>query len=232
MRIKIIKSILLISALFSMNTFAVGPGFYMGLMLGPATNDGNTVQAQIMQPGAPLLPPPALTVSATPKSQQFGTRVFIGNQINSYVAFELGLDYFTGISYDAKNIPPGFDTCSSLQARVRGFDGVVKGIFPFGNSFDVYVKAGPALIYETTSGALNGATMTSTGLITCGKSTHTTKVRLTGSIGASYAWNQNWVTDISWNRYMVGGIVNNVDYYAIGLSYHFVDKYCGQFLCD
>jgi len=31
---------------------------------------------------------------------------------------------------------------------------------------------------------------------------------------------------------MAGGQVGNLTMYALGISYHFVDKYCGQFLCD
>ena len=40
------------------------------------------------------------------------------------------------------------------------------------------------------------------------------------------------VVDVSFNRVMAGGIAKNVDFYALGLSYHFVDVYCGQFLCN
>ena len=30
----------------------------------------------------------------------------------------------------------------------------------------------------------------------------------------------------------MGGFINSFSFIALGLSYHFVDKYCGQFLCD
>ncbi len=198
-----------------MNANATGPGFYTGLMMGPATNDGSTVQAQVQ--GSPT------TTPATPKSNQFGSRFFMGYQMNKYAAFEGGLDYFTGIKYDTKNVP----TCSSAQARARAFDAVIKGIYPFGSWFDAYVKGGMALVYQTTSGALNPS-----GTTECGKSTYVTKFRPTLSVGASYNLTQSWVTDLSWNRTMAGSPVNNIDFFAIGISYHFVDRYCGQFLCD
>lgn len=212
---RIITSLItIIAASFALNTQAVGPGFYMGLMMGPATNDGGTQQAQTG---------PFTTTPATPKSNQFGSRVFMGYQMNNYFAFEGGLNYFTGIKYDTKNV----NTCSSVQARIRSFDVLGKGIFPFGEAFDVYGKAGVALVYQTLSGALNPMFGSQ-----CGKTTYSTKFRPAASIGASYAFNQNWVIDISWNRTMVGSVVKNVDFFGVGLSYHFVDKYCGQFLCD
>lgn len=209
-----------------MNTYAVGPGFYFGLMGGPATNDGSTVQAQVPSPPGSTM---TLTTPATPKSNQFGSRLFIGYQLNKYAGFEGGLNYFTGIKYDTKNVP----TCSSAQARVRNLDGSVKGIMPFGNWFDVYGRAGVAVVYQATSGALNpGGYNPITGEVECGKSTYLTKFRPTIALGASYALTQSWVIDAAWNRIMVGGIVKNVDFFGLGFSYHFVDRYCGQFLCD
>jgi opacity protein-like surface antigen len=211
---RILKQIVVFTAgCFAINTYAVAPGFYMGLMLGPATNNSGNQQAQTTF---------NTTTLATPKSNQFGTRAYMGYQLNHYAAFEGGIDYFTGVKYDTKNVP----TCSSVQARVRGFDIVGKGSLPV-YSFDIYGKAGVAFIYQTYSGALNPDTNNA-----CGDSTHQTKFSPTVSIGGSYAFNQNWVTDISWNRIQVGGVIKSVDFFGLGISYHFVDKYCGQFLCE
>lgn len=221
MRRRIIKCLAYMTASsLAVNTYAVAPGLYLGLALGPATNSGGTVQAQVQ---APPGIPSTTTTPASPKSNQFGSRLFLGYQLNNYAAFEGGLNYFTGIKYDTKGVP----TCSSPQARVRSFDATVKGIMPFGSSFDAYGKAGAALIYYTTSGSLNPDFTNE-----CGKSTYVTQVRPTVSVGASYAFTQSWVVDASWNRTMVGGVINNVDFFALGLSYHFVNRYCGQFLCD
>lgn len=195
------------------NAYAVAPGFYMGLMIGPATNDGKT---QLIHTTTP--PKPGFVVPANPRSGQFGTHIVIGNQLNKYVAFEGGLTLYSNIHYVAKT-PSG---SPGATARVRTFDVMVKGIFPFGQYFDVFGKAGVAPTYVTTSGALNGN----------GKGLYQTKVSPIISIGGSYTLNQNWVLDLSWTRTMVGSVVGNVDFYALGASYHFVDRYCGQFLCD
>jgi hypothetical protein len=39
---------------------------------------------------------------AEPRSQQYGARVFLGNQINAIVSFESGLTLFSNIDYKAK----------------------------------------------------------------------------------------------------------------------------------
>jgi hypothetical protein len=50
-------------------------------------------------------------------------------------------------------------------------------------------------------------------------------------VGASYDLTQNWVADLSWTRLTKGGAFQNADLIALGVAYHFTDKYCGQFLC-
>ncbi len=210
----------------AINANAVGNGFYMGLMMGPATNGGSTVQAQKFVPNATHV---ELT-PANPKSSQFGSSIYMGYKFNTYAAFEGGFTFYSAIHYDTK----GVETCSGSNARVRDIHVLGKGIFPIGESFDVFAKGGIAVTYLTTSGSFNPefGKDPSGNLITCGKNTYNNKFSPTYAIGASYAINQSWVTDITWTRTQVGGIVNNVDFYALGLSYHFVDRYCGQFLCD
>ncbi|HEX4045171.1 MAG TPA: outer membrane beta-barrel protein [Gammaproteobacteria bacterium] len=204
----------LLAASISMESYAVAPGLYLGLMLGPATNSGSKQQAQI--PGSPL------TTTVSPRSNQFGTRVFLGYQINQYAAWETGLTYFSNINYNSYGVP----TCSNPQVKVRDFDILGKGILPFGNAA-IFGKGGVAFAYVNSSGTLNP-----NGSSACSSSDNETKIRPSIAVGASYDLSQNWVTDISWNRILLSGITGNIDYYTVGISYHFVDKYCGQFLCD
>lgn len=196
------------------NVYAVDPGFYLGLMAGPATNDGSTTQAQVE--GS------AETTTATPKSSQFGSRIYMGYDINKYAGVEAGLTYFSTVKYDTKDV----DVCSTPNASVRDFDAVAKAMLPLGK-FSAFGKAGVAITYTNTSGALNPDLSK-----TCGENTYETGYRATYSLGVSYDLSQNWVADLSWTRVAVGGVINNMDLYAIGFSYHFVNIYCGQFLCD
>jgi len=205
---------LLVSSVVASNAFAVAEGFYMGLMMGPSSSTGGDQQVKTSS-GTPA------TTTVTPRSNQFGTRLFLGNKFSQYAGFELGGTFFSSIAYNNK----GVDTCAGTTARVRDVDIVGKGEYTFQNTVGVFAKGGVAVTYLTTSGGLNSSATE------CGKNKQEIKYRPTVTVGASYDLNQNWVVDASWNRIMVGSIVNNVDFYALGISYHFVDKYCGQFLC-
>jgi hypothetical protein len=202
---------------FMLNAYAIGAGAYLGIMTGPATNTGSDTQAQVQGSSA--------TVTASPRSNQWGTRAFLGYNFNEYAAIESGFTYFSSIHYSTKG---NAQTCSGLSSRVRDIDLVGKGMIPIMDSFDVYGKGGVAATYYTTSGAFNQPPPGST----CGKNVYETKFRPTISLGGSYYLSQSWVADLSWTRVMVGSIIKNVDFYALGISYHFVNRYCGQFLCD
>ena len=197
------------------NAHAVAPGFYMGFSAGPATNSASDQQVGLLNNVG--------TTIAKPKSSQFGSSIYMGYKMNQYAGFEGGIQYFSGIKYNTADIP----VCGGLSARVRDFDVVGKGQFPISSAFDVFGKAGMAFTYVTTSGALNSSASGA-----CGKAQYNNKIAPTVSIGASYNINQSWVGDITWTRIQVGGIVSNVDFFGLGFSYHFVDRYCGQFLCD
>lgn len=209
----IISAVAATSFLATMTASAVAPGFYMGLMLGPASNTSGDQQAQKVGGGTTLV---------TARSGQFATRLFLGNKLNQYAGYELGIDYLTKIKYDSK----GVNTCNGPNASMRAFDVLVKGTLPLGSSFDVFGRAGAGYMYTTTSGSLNPDQSKS-----CGASKHEGMVRPIVGIGASYDLTQNWVADLSWTRFMVGGTIQNMDAYSVGITYHFVDTYCGQFLC-
>lgn len=194
----------------SINAYAVAPGFYMGIMAGPAVNNA------LEQSVATLSGTPA-TTTAKPRAQQFGTRFFFGNKLNDYAGMELGLSFFSGISYST-DVP----AANGLVSRVRDIDFVGKGTMSLGNQFDLFAKAGIAYAYMSNSGGLNST----------GKTQYQSKFAPTLGVGGSYDLNQNWVVDLSANTLFLGGQVSRMTSLAVGISYHFVDKYCGQFLCD
>lgn len=216
MKTRIISSITATTLLFTNLSYAVAPGFYMGLMTGPASNTGTEQEAQVAPPGTGTTP-------AFPKSKQWGTRFFSGNKVTEYFGWELGASFYSTTHYNTQDV----DTCSGMASRVRTVEFLGKGSFPF-KSVDVFGKAGVAVAYTTTPGALYGPDPGQT----CGDTRNDIKFRPEFAIGASYDMSQSWVIDASWTRTMIGGFISNVDLYAIGISYHFVDRYCGQFLCD
>lgn len=201
-------------SVFISSAYAVAPGFYMGGMFGPATNSGSSTRAQTSST-------PPTTTPVTPKSTQYGTSVYLGYKASQYFGSEYGFTYYSGIDYDTK----GVDTCSAVNTRVRDLHALLTGAFPL-KSVSVFAKAGVAVVYQTTAGALNPDL--SSG---CGKSSNTNKVAPSFAIGIGYDMTQNWVADASINRLQAGGAAGNIDWFALGVSYHFVDKYCGQFLC-
>lgn len=218
----------------------VGPGFYMGLMAGPSTNNGGQQNVQIF-PLPTAINPIATFAPADPKSTQFGSRFFLGYKFNWIAGFELGFVYFSGVNYVLKNST--FRPAGGTTFRVRGIDLVGKldySIFNVG----VFGKAGVVALYTTTPGGLNitnfhtittlnrAKNTVSTRTVNSGSNTYGNKLAPTFSVGISYNLNQSWVTDLSMTTYMVGGAVSSMTMFALGLSYHFVDRFCGQFLCD
>jgi opacity protein-like surface antigen len=197
--------------------YAVAPGFYIGLMTGPAGNTSGSEQV--------LAQDLTTILTANPQSRQYGTRFLLGYKINRYAGIESGIfTFFSSVNY---NTPDNTKACGGLSTRTRMFDVVAKGMLPLGDYFDVFGKAGAAVTYISTSGGLRSSVDNG-----CGKSNHDIKIRPALAVGASYNLSQSWVVDLSWTRFMVGGIINSMNLYALGISYHFVDQYCGQFLCN
>lgn len=216
--IKRIAFIVLLSSVI-LPAFAVAPGFYLGVETGPASNnaDPQNVSVPIEPPPPPGVLPINMPVNANPRSNQWGTRVFMGNKLNQYFGIEGGLSIFTSIVYK----PVTASGSPTSSARVKTFDIGGLGSFAF-KQIEIFGTVGPAVVYLTTSGGLNSN----------GKSTYKTSFRPMFSIGASYSFNQRWVGQVRLTRILVGSFINNVTLFSVGFSYHFVDVYCGQFLCD
>lgn len=254
--------------LFAVNAFAIGPGLYMGLMMGPASNDANPQPVQIKFAGGIPIPSPQATTTApistftqigNPKSTQFGSRAYLGYKFNAYAGFELGFTYFSGINFILSQNPStvsstgpvtgGFTPMTPYQAaagttgRVRLVDLLGKLDYSYNDTIGLFVKAGVAAAYVTVPGGLQPTSIswqpapvtasnpTGTKLVTTGSNKYLSKLAPAFAIGASYDLNQSWQVDVSWTRYFVGSQIKSMNLYALGLSYHFVDVYCGSFLC-
>ncbi len=214
-------------SLLAMNAYAVLPGFYIGAQLGPATNAGKEEQAQVM--GATTLPPE--TTPVTVRTQQFGSSIFMGYKMNNWAAVEGGFTYFSNLRFKQKDT--SVQTCGSLSAGTKNADIVGKFSYTL-SSFEVFTKVGAAFTYYSSTGSLNPGTATmnpTTGQIECGKTQNNTKWSPTYGIGASYDLSQNVAVDLTYSVVNGGNITGNIDFLSLGLSYHFVNTYCGQFLC-
>lgn len=224
-KLKSLASIVICSSFVS-NVYAVLPGFYIGLSTGPATNTGGDSNVQTFGK--------AIT-RASPRSNQWGTSAFLGYKMNDFVAFEVGADFFSKIRFSTRN---NVQTCASPFVRVRDAHAFVKGSFSV-LALEAFAKAGVAYVYLMTSGAFNGPSnvpgqpgfdknLPPNG---CGKNNYNSYFKPAFALGLTYDFNQRFVADFAWQRILVGGPPGNIDYYGFGVSYHFVDIYCGQFLC-
>ncbi len=225
---------------FCLDAAAISPGFYMGLMMGPATNGGKTATVQV-QPLPTSTNTRANTSTANPKSSQFGSRFFLGYKFNQYAGFEGGFSYFSGINYIMTN--KALTPAGGTTGRVRSIDMMGKLDYSYSNTIGIFGKFGVAAVYTTTPGALNVTNWQQVKtskpnqpvtykIINSGSNTYQTKLAPVFAVGASYDLNQNWQMDFSLTREFVGSSLSHMDLYALGLSYHFVDVYCGQFLCE
>lgn len=255
-------------SILSIHAYAMAPGPYFGVNMGPASNTASQMTAYTINYGyvcpaangtpcaiPPGSPPSFSPLVAKPKSTMFATGILLGYQFNNYVATEAGFNYFANIRYTttpstcpAPAVPappaggaliPNSNPCSpdgSTTIGVRSLDLVLKGSIPL-QYFNIYGKIGPAYVYTNTEGSFFPPLIINNQLpgrpVTVPAKSQTKYFfKPIVAIGADYTLTQNWVADISWAHMSVGNGAGSVDYYSLGIAYHFVDKFCGQFLCD
>lgn len=207
-------SALIIAASIATSAEAIAPGFYLGAQAG-ATNLHNT--AQTVQTGVAS---PA-TQSVTPSNTGIGERLFIGVGINKYAAAELGYTHYAPSTY--KTAPSAIANTPAI--RENGVDMVAKAMYPF-ERFALFGKLGAIRMSRTPSGSLQPLPPATASV----KATNNFRPLI--GLGMNYELTPSWVTDLSWTRALKGGGgFQNADFIALGISYHFVDRYCGQFLC-
>lgn len=242
MQKRIIKGLVLaaVCSACCADALAIAPGLYLGLMMGPATNSASDKQVQV-NPLPTATAPIANRAAAGPKSTQFGSRIFLGYKFNPYAAFEGGFTFFSGINYVLKD--PTLTPAAGTTARIRDIDLLGKLDYSYNNTIGLFAKGGVALAYTTTPGGLNitnysvkpaptKADPAAVKITNVGSNTYASKLTPTFSVGVSYDLDQSWQMDLSLNTVLIGGATGNMTMYALGLSYHFVDVYCGQFLCS
>lgn len=213
-RMRFFLTLLLLTA--TGTAYAMAEGFYLGFSTGYASNTGGKQMAQVT--GNIHLYTPVM-----PKSKQWGTHLYMGYKMNTFAGVELGGTYYSTIHYNTYGVP----VCGSLSSQVGDIDLLLRGNVPL-NVFEIFGKGGVA--YTLTK--LPGAFYTATGGANCGNNNNKFQFRPEIALGVSYDLTPNWQMDLSWDRLVNGNPIGNVDMYALGFSYHIVDLYCGQFLCD
>jgi hypothetical protein len=205
------------SIFFALTTaaHATGEGFYMGLNVGETNTHAKTHTFTTN-----TVPPTQLTVQ--PSSSGIGERLFFGYNLNNYAAIETGIiTHYAPATY---SVPASANISTNDPAiRQNSFDMEGKGMYPFGTTgFAVFIKAGFAYMYASSSGVLKPAN---------GSSGATKSLRPLVALGSSYDISPSWVIDLSYQRVSGGGGIQESTFTSLGISYHIVDHYCGQFLC-
>lgn len=202
------------------NVYAVNDGFYLGFMAGPARAKGLPQSAFIEGSST-------ATTVVIPKKQHFGGRFFLGYKFLQFLGIEGGLTYFSNVRYAS---PSRISTGGSPTAQISTLDIMGKADLNVYN-IGLFGKAGIAFLYQRTTDLVDTKDNTNTTAFRIRQPSFS-QIRPAYAIGASYDITQNWVVDVSWNRYLPRGVVKSIDFYALGISYHFVNVYCGQFLCS
>lgn len=221
-------------------SYATSTGFYLGGQVGLSKINAPSLKLTncpvdvngIPFPGADCTPK-----TINPSTTGAAGRVFLGYSFYDWFALEGGYSYFTPANYNIE-ICPSKGGCGNPTIGASAFDFVGKLMYTFCNTIGVFAKAGLAITYYKVSGSLNGAALPNgaiptcgSGQVNCGHTQNFTKLRGTYGVGLSYNLSPNWITDLSYT--VISGSSNQpkIDFVALGISYHFVDLYCGQFLC-
>jgi hypothetical protein len=223
---KIIKAIgfAALMAGFMNNAYAVATGGYFGFEGG--LSSVNTPSITFPD----VVPRP----TTSPSSTGFGFRIYMGNLVAKWFAFELGIARYAPSTYS----PTSTLIVSQPQIHVNSVD--LSGKFylpiPLGgacstfSTLGLFLKAGMAAVFTGTAGSIvnYGQAIGQTTGIYAGNST---SIRPLLGVGASLDLTQTMVADLTATQIQPTTNVPRVTFYSIGVSYHFVDVYCGQFLC-
>jgi hypothetical protein len=216
---KLIASALIFSSVTA--SYAAGPGMYMGLNLGYSNlnNKSRAVPAYgsstITNANGTTRPSPA-GQQVSPNNTGVAGRLFVGGNITQYFGLEFGLAHYAGSNYHAPTGDSG-----SIHTSAFDFEGI--GMYPFWNSgFTVFGKLGFAYLRAVQSRKLTAQ----------GSSSNNSGLHPLIGVGVGYDLTQNWVLDLSVTRVISrSSALPSPNLTALGISYHFTDKYCGQFLC-
>lgn len=210
---KTLLGIAVLGAGISTMAYAVDPGPYVGFQGGISNNNNKTVNFPTGSGG---------TTPTSPSNSGFGMRFSVGGDINKYFGMEGGLAHYASSQYS----PNSTVIMGKPAINENAFDFVGKGTLPLG-SFSAFLKAGVAVVFTSSAGSIVQASSKNTG-VGAGNST---TAHPTATIGGSYDLTQTWVLDLSATRIFSSGNVPNINFMALGISYHFVNEHCGQFLC-
>ena len=216
---KLIASAVLLSLVTT--SYAIGVGMYMGLNMGYSNlnNKSRAVPAAgssvIKHPDGSTSPSPA-GITVKPNNTGLAGRIFFGGSITPYFGVEFGLAHYAGSNYST----PTGDT-GSIHTSEFDLEGI--GMYPFGTSgFTVFGKLGFGYLRAVQSRKLTAR----------GDAANNSGMHPLIGFGVGYDLTQSWVLDLSMTRIISrSNALPSPNFMSLGISYHWTDHYCGQFLC-
>jgi opacity protein-like surface antigen len=215
--------------------YATGAGAYMGFTVGEsnAHNKTQEVQTGVTQVAPttstdPTTTSPPAAVAVAPSNSGMAGGFVIGYAFNPYAAFEFGYTHYASTTYSK---PEGSQLTHDSTINLNAIDIAMKGSFPF-KMVSIFGKVGLLEASNGPSGSLAPVTIEPSGkVIPAGHGPSNNALRPMFGFGVSYDITQNWVADLTYTTFTGGGGVQGADLLSLGVSYHFVDLMCGQFLC-
>lgn len=201
---------------YSYSIHAADEGGYVGIMAGLARNSGTAVSANLANTDTGL----QQTVNVTPNKKMGAFRAYFGYLFNPWLGAEMGGTYYTVVNFNQSQI----NTNTTSKSGIATVDFLVVGAFTFRELIEVFGKAGAAVIYQGTSISIRPTSQN--------QSKYETYVKPTFSFGLGYYFNPSVKVDVTMTRLNGTHYLKNVNTLFLGVSYHFVNRYCGQFLCD
>jgi opacity protein-like surface antigen len=201
-----------VTTTLAVSAYATAPGFFMGLQVGQS-NVYNQKTNFTLSNGS--------TVLVSPSNTGFASRFLMGYNFKPYAAMEVGLTRYNRAVYDYPN-------GSCANGFEYALDIVGKGMVPV-SVVSLFAKGGLAVLRSSQL----KPTTTPGGGTKCGGNNfeQSTSARPIIGAGVSYDLSPNWVVELAYSRILKGSTSQNTDLKSLGFSYHFVDLYCGQFLC-
>lgn len=212
---------------------AAEKGTYLGGQIGYAySHQGEFIANQLNKQINQLFP--GASLNSFFKKDDVGPMgsLFLGYQLNDYIALEVGYLYFGAVNIDLDahadievlkrlGIDIPIDISSNVNVNTSVFDLLAKGMFPITKQFSLYAKLGAA--YLRSQGKAWLVLKTDVGQIHFKTNPRANILYPMFGVGMNYDMTDHVSADLAWMRIQQTDPFPfpSIDYVAAGLIYHF-----------
>lgn len=139
---------------------------------------------------------------------KFAGRAFVGYHFTEFLATEIGYGYYGApkIKYNATGEEQSFSQ--------QGADIFAKVVAPLDYGINFFGKLGASFLYRSAVKNRDGHFV---------EKIANRKIAPAVGLGVGYAFNMNWVADLSWMRTFSNGTLPKMDFLAVGIVYRFAN---------